>query len=132
MPYVDGFVLAVPSDRIADYKKIARKAGKVWMEHGALSYVEWAGPETQYKVVDWRAIDGPESARAFAAALAQAPIQRFRGTSISNSLVFVAPQFEHFRYLPKRPSFSIMPGVAHLRQTSSVGVSFSLMSFAYF
>ncbi len=53
------------------------------------------GPDTQYKVVDWRAIDGPGTARAFAAALAQAPIQRFRGTSISNSLVFVAPQFDH-------------------------------------
>ncbi|HJT11082.1 MAG TPA: DUF1194 domain-containing protein [Dongiaceae bacterium] len=65
--------------------------------HGriALSYIEWAGPDIQYKVVDWRAIDGPESARAFAGALAQAPIQRFRGTSISNSLVFVAPQFDH-------------------------------------
>ena len=72
--------------------------------HGriALSYVEWAGPDTQYKVVDWRAIDGPDSAKAFAAALVQAPIQRFRGTSISNSLAFVAPQFEHNGYEAKR------------------------------
>lgn len=72
--------------------------------HGriALSYVEWAGPETQYKVVDWRVIDGPDSARAFAGALAQAPIQRFRGTSISNSLAFVAPQFDHNGYDAKR------------------------------
>jgi Protein of unknown function (DUF1194) len=72
--------------------------------HGriALSYVEWAGPETQYKVVDWRVIDGPDSARAFAGALAQAPIQRFRGTSISNSLAFVAPQFDHNGYGAKR------------------------------
>jgi uncharacterized protein YbaA (DUF1428 family) len=45
MPYVDGFVVAVPGDRIADYKKIARKAGKVWMEHGALSYVECLGDD---------------------------------------------------------------------------------------
>src|SRR5512145_3567 len=30
--------------------------------HGriALSYIEWAGPDTQYKVVDWRVIDGPD------------------------------------------------------------------------
>lgn len=40
MSYVDGFVVPVPQDRLADYKKMARKAGKIWMEYGALSYVE--------------------------------------------------------------------------------------------
>ena len=40
MAYVDGFVLAVPEDRLADYRRMARKAGKVWREHGALSYNE--------------------------------------------------------------------------------------------
>lgn len=40
MPYVDGFVLPVPKKRIADYRRIARKAGKIWREHGALDYVE--------------------------------------------------------------------------------------------
>ena len=40
MPYVDGFVLAVPKARLADYRKMARKTGKLWMEHGALSFVE--------------------------------------------------------------------------------------------
>ena len=45
MPYVDGFVVAVPTDRIDEYKKIARKAGKVWKEHGALSYVECVGDD---------------------------------------------------------------------------------------
>jgi uncharacterized protein YbaA (DUF1428 family) len=40
MTYVDGFVLAVPKNKVADYRKVARKAGKLWMEHGALSYVE--------------------------------------------------------------------------------------------
>jgi uncharacterized protein YbaA (DUF1428 family) len=38
--YVDGFVLAVPEDRVGDYRKLARMAGKVWMEYGALQYVE--------------------------------------------------------------------------------------------
>ncbi|MGE0797684.1 MAG: DUF1428 domain-containing protein [Lautropia sp.] len=38
--YVDGFVLPVPKDKIADYRKIARKAGAVWKEYGALAYVE--------------------------------------------------------------------------------------------
>ncbi|HEV8391216.1 MAG TPA: DUF1194 domain-containing protein [Dongiaceae bacterium] len=68
----------------------------------ALSYVEWAGPATQYKVMNWRVIDGPASARAFAAELAQAPIQQFRGTSISSGLAFVAPQFDHNGYEAKR------------------------------
>ena len=40
MAYVDGFVVAVPESRLADYKKLAKKAGKIWLEHGALEYVE--------------------------------------------------------------------------------------------
>jgi uncharacterized protein YbaA (DUF1428 family) len=38
--YVDGFVLPVPKGKVDEYRKIARKAGKVWREHGALEYVE--------------------------------------------------------------------------------------------
>ena len=48
MPYVDGFVLAVPKDKLAPYKKIARKAGKVWREHGALAYVECLGDDVPF------------------------------------------------------------------------------------
>ena len=40
MNYVDGFVVPVPIENLAAYKKMAQKAGKVWMEHGALEYVE--------------------------------------------------------------------------------------------
>ena len=38
--YVDGFVLPVPKKNLTPYRRMARKAGKVWMEHGALQYVE--------------------------------------------------------------------------------------------
>ena len=38
--YVDGFVVPVPQDRLGEYKRMARKAGKVWREHGALEYCE--------------------------------------------------------------------------------------------
>jgi uncharacterized protein YbaA (DUF1428 family) len=38
--YVDGFVLPVPKSKVDEYRKIARKAGKIWREHGALEYVE--------------------------------------------------------------------------------------------
>jgi len=38
--YVDGFVLPIPRRNLAAYRKMARKAGKVWREHGALEYRE--------------------------------------------------------------------------------------------
>lgn len=68
----------------------------------ALSYVEWAGPDMQDTVVDWRVVDGAASARAFAAALAQAPMQEFRGTSISGSLLFNASRFDGNGYAAAR------------------------------
>jgi uncharacterized protein YbaA (DUF1428 family) len=40
MSYVDGFVLPVPKRNLEAYRRIARLAGKVWREHGALEYVE--------------------------------------------------------------------------------------------
>ena len=38
--YVDGFVLPVPKRNIKKYLVLARRAGKVWREHGALEYFE--------------------------------------------------------------------------------------------
>ena len=38
--YVDGFVTPVPLARLDDYKRMARKAGKIWREHGALEFRE--------------------------------------------------------------------------------------------
>jgi uncharacterized protein YbaA (DUF1428 family) len=38
--YVDGFVIPVPKRNYAAYRKIAKLAGKVWREHGALEYRE--------------------------------------------------------------------------------------------
>ena len=40
MSYVDGFVLPVPKKNLDAYRKLARKAGKIWKEYGALEYVE--------------------------------------------------------------------------------------------
>jgi uncharacterized protein YbaA (DUF1428 family) len=45
MPYVDGFVIPVSKDKIEAYKAQARKAGEVWMEHGALAFVECIGDD---------------------------------------------------------------------------------------
>jgi uncharacterized protein YbaA (DUF1428 family) len=38
--YVDGFIMPVPKKKVAAYRQMARKAGKVWREHGAIAYVE--------------------------------------------------------------------------------------------
>jgi uncharacterized protein YbaA (DUF1428 family) len=38
--YVDGFVLPVPKRNLDAYRRMARQAGKVWREHGALEYRE--------------------------------------------------------------------------------------------
>lgn len=38
--YVDGYVIPVPKNKLASYKKIARMGCKTWMKHGALSYFE--------------------------------------------------------------------------------------------
>lgn len=40
MAYVDGFVIPVPKKNLDAYRKLARKAGKIWKEYGALEYVE--------------------------------------------------------------------------------------------
>lgn len=38
--YIDGFVVPVPHKNVDAYCRMARKAGKVWREYGALEYIE--------------------------------------------------------------------------------------------
>lgn len=45
MTYVDGFVLPVPKKNLQAYRRMARQAGKVWREHGALEYRECVGDD---------------------------------------------------------------------------------------
>ena len=40
MAYVDGFIVPVPKKNLAAYRSMARKAGKIWREHGALEFRE--------------------------------------------------------------------------------------------
>ena len=40
MAYVDGFVVPVPKKKLAAYRAMARKAGKIWREHGAVQFHE--------------------------------------------------------------------------------------------
>jgi uncharacterized protein YbaA (DUF1428 family) len=43
--YVDGFVIPLPKKKLAAYRRVAQKAGKIWREHGALEYFETVGEE---------------------------------------------------------------------------------------
>lgn len=38
--YVDGYVLPVPKKNVEAYRRMAQKAGEIWMEYGALEFVE--------------------------------------------------------------------------------------------
>lgn len=48
MSYVDGFVVPVPKGNIEAYKSMARAAGAIWREYGALAFVECLGDDVPY------------------------------------------------------------------------------------
>ncbi len=60
----------------------------------AVMYFEWAGYGHNRIVVDWTLIDGEASAHAFAAKLAEVPLQSARRTSISSAIDFAVPSFD--------------------------------------
>jgi uncharacterized protein YbaA (DUF1428 family) len=47
--YVDGFLLAVPKKNVQAYRRMARQAGKVWREYGALEFRECVGDDLKIK-----------------------------------------------------------------------------------
>lgn len=50
--YVDGFVLVVPKNKIAEYKKMAQEGASMWMKYGALEYMECMGEDLETKEMD--------------------------------------------------------------------------------
>jgi len=50
MRYVDGYVLPVPRKKLQAYRRLARKAGKIWREHGALEFRECVGEDLTVKM----------------------------------------------------------------------------------
>lgn len=48
MPYVDGFVLAVPKNRLDEYRQMAELGRQVWLEHGATGYMECLADDVPY------------------------------------------------------------------------------------
>jgi uncharacterized protein YbaA (DUF1428 family) len=51
MQYVDGFVIPVPKKQLPAYRRLAKKAGKVWRDHGALEFREYLADDV--KVGKW-------------------------------------------------------------------------------
>src|SRR3954469_9954922 len=49
--YVDGFIVPVPTKKLKAYLALAKKAGKVWKDHGALEYKEYIADDV--KVGKW-------------------------------------------------------------------------------
>ncbi len=50
MAYVDGFLVPVPKSKLDAYRSMARKAGKIWKEHGALEFRECVGDDLDVKM----------------------------------------------------------------------------------
>ena len=46
--YVDGFVVPVPKRKLDAYKKMARRVGRIWIELGALEYVECVADDVKW------------------------------------------------------------------------------------
>lgn len=47
MAYVDGYVVPVKKTQLDAYRRLARRAGKVWLSHGALEVVECVGDDVK-------------------------------------------------------------------------------------
>ncbi|MFO1184893.1 MAG: DUF1194 domain-containing protein [Bauldia sp.] len=60
----------------------------------AVTFVEWSDADIQFQVTPWMIIDGKESAFAYSAALAKAPLHRARSTSISGALLMSMRLFD--------------------------------------
>lgn len=68
MTYVDGFLLAVPTENREAYRRHAEEAAKVFRDHGALSLVECWGddvPEGKVNSMHTAVLRKPEEAVVF-------------------------------------------------------------------
>lgn len=45
--YVDGFLIPIPKGSLDQYLGMAKQAGAVWMEHGAVEYYECLGDDLE-------------------------------------------------------------------------------------
>jgi hypothetical protein len=85
----EGYIRALTSPDF--FRALASGAyGKI-----AVAYMQWASVTDQDVLIPWTVIDGPESARALADRLAEAPYRRARRTSISGAIDTAMRMFEN-------------------------------------
>ena len=92
----EGYIATFLDSRVA----AAIRAG--YLGRIAVTYFEWAGFGHNKIIAEWTVIDGPDSARAFARVLAEAPIETARRTSISGAIDFAVPLFDGNGYSAPR------------------------------
>jgi Protein of unknown function (DUF1194) len=92
----DGYIKALTSPEVLQAIRNGMN-GRI-----AVTYFEWAGANTQRIVVPWQTIDGPETADAFVAKLAAAPISRWYRTSVSGAILYGQELFENNGYHANR------------------------------
>jgi hypothetical protein len=94
-----GFVEAFRSSEVHEAIR-AGMLGRI-----AVTYIEWAGH--QQVVVPWTVIEHPADGHAFAAHLAERPIQRFGYTSVSGAIDFSLRQLRESSVTPVRQVIDI-------------------------
>jgi hypothetical protein len=92
----DGYAAAVSNRSVLE----AIKSGP--HQKIALAFVEWSGYGAQKLVIDWTAIDGPETARRFGDQIVEAPRSFADRTSISGGIDFAAAQLAHTAFKAPR------------------------------
>ncbi len=62
--YIDAYVLVVPKDKVAQYKKVAKQGGDLWIKHGALAYKECMGDDLSPDMGGFPYLQFPKMAKA--------------------------------------------------------------------
>ena len=100
--YVDGYVVPVKKSRVDEYRRMARKAGKIWLEHGALEYVECIADDVQKgKVTSF-----PQALslkRSEVAAFSWIGFRSRKDRDRVNNLVMDDPRLQAFKDVKKLP-----------------------------
>lgn len=68
----------------------------------AIAYVEWAGAEFQWTLIDWTPIDGPDAAEAFAGLLESKPLNRSMWTAVGSAIDYSIGVIERAPFDGKR------------------------------
>ena len=112
--YVDGFVLPVPNDNLEAYREMAADAGRHWIDHGALQYVECVGEDLHPEV-------GDETITAF---------PDLTGVGADESVIFAFIIFESREHRDE-VNAAVMAAMESIDGTEEVEMPFDVARMAY-